>query len=276
MRRVLADPMAATYPVSHPECLSLRHEAARRKRSLTARVRARVRNAATNACHNYLTARVSAALAVLGYCFRMGDGSRAFAQSGWAKFATEFIPATHRDLPMLRLYLPFLDPTHEEGRDTVRWSRYVDVEEEPASLDWFEAVGAIVGEQPAVRELVSCMGELDESTADALRDAIGDIALRGLRWVGYGETPFDAATTCVFGAEYFEADVGSEDVRSGRRVPDFAWDAAGRLAWGSRLYPDSLIIAAELPIFRQLRNDPRVDSVSVRPDRDVLPRSAGD
>lgn len=213
---------------------------------------------------------------VLGYSCSMEPDSEAFAQSGWARFAREFIPATHRGLPMLRLYLPFLDPALEQGQDVVRWSQYVDVEEEPASLNWFEATRAIADEQAAVRGLVSCMGELDDSTADALRDGIGDIALRCLRWVGYGETPDDAATTRVFGEEYFEADLGPEDVRPGRRVPEFAWDAAGRLAWGGRLYPDSLIVAAELPIFRQLRNDPRIDSVSVRPDRDVLPGSAGD
>ena len=58
-------------------------------------------------------------------------------------------------------------------------------------------------------------------------------------------------------------------------MPEFAWDMENRLAWGGRLYPDSLIVAAELPIFRQLRNDPRLDSASVRAD-DVLPGSVGD
>jgi len=33
------------------------------------------------------------------------------------------------------------------------------------------------------------MGQPDESTAQALRDAIGDAPLRCVRWVGYGEVP---------------------------------------------------------------------------------------
>lgn len=203
----------------------------------------------------------------------MGDESRRFPEAGRGKFAREFIPSTHQHLPMLRVYLPLQS---DDDSGIVRWSRYVDVEEQAASMDWFEATARIAEEQPAVRELASCMGELDGPTADALREAIKDIPLRCLRWAGYGETPHDARTTRVLGEAYFEARLGHDDVRSGRRVPEFAWDAAGRLAWGARLYPDSLIIAAELPIFRQLRNDPRLDTATVRVERDVLPRSAGD
>ncbi len=177
---------------------------------------------------------------------------------------------------MLRLYLPFHDGAADVDTELGRWSRYVDVEEQPASVDWFEATAHIADEDSGVRELTSCMGELDASTAAALRDAIGDIAMRCLRWVGYGETPLDSPATRVFDEDYFEADLGPDDVRPDRRVPEFAWDSAGRLVWGSRLYPDSLIVAAELPIFRQLRNDPRIDSATVRSERDVLPRSAGD
>lgn len=191
-------------------------------------------------------------------------------QSGWQTLARDFVPASHRDLPMLRVYLPFI------GRDgnSVRWSRYVDVEEHPASLNWIEATRHLAGTQPEVRDLVSCMGELDTSTAEALRDAVGDLALRCLRWVGYGEIPTDSSVR-VHGEEYVAADLVPADVEAGRRVPEFAWDVENRLAWGGRLYPDSLIVAAEPPIFRQLRNDPRLDSVPVRAD-DVLPGSVGD
>lgn len=195
------------------------------------------------------------------------------AESGWARLAREVIPETHRELPMLRVYLPFLD----EGPEIVRWSQHVPVEDYPASLDWFDVAEQVAPTNPAVRDLVSCMGELDETTADALCEAIGDVELRCLRWVGYaGETPHTDSPTRVLDEDYFEADLRSEDVFPGRRVPEFAWDAGGRLAWGGRLYPDSLIIAAETPIFRQLRNDSRLDSAFVRTDRDVLPRSAGD
>ena len=177
---------------------------------------------------------------------------------------------------MLRLYLPFRDPALEYGKDIARWSQYVALEDHSASLDWFEATTGIVEEHPSVRDLVSCMGELDEETAKALRDAIGVVELQCLRWMGYGEAPHTSSPRRVFGEEYFEARLSPDDVRAGQRVPEFAWDTEGRLAWGGRLYPDSLIVAAELPIFRQLINDPRIDTASVRADRDELPPSAGD
>jgi hypothetical protein len=198
------------------------------------------------------------------------------AESGQARLAREVIPKTHRELPMLRIYLPFRSPALGEGHDVVRWSQYVSVEEQPAALDWFEVAEQLANTDPSVRDLVSCMGELDETTAAALRDAIGDVELRCLRWTGYSETAHADRPTRVFGEDYFEAILGPDDVRPGHRVPDFAWDADGRLAWGGRLYPDSLIVAAEVPILRQLRNDPRLDSAPVRADRDVLPPSAGD
>lgn len=116
------------------------------------------------------------------------------------------------------------------------------------------------------------MGELDETTAEALRDAIRDLPLRSLRWVGYGGVP-PTPSVCVHEEDYVEADLVSADVVAERRIPDFAWDMDGRLAWGGRLYPDSLVIAAEPSTFRKLRNDPRLDSVPVRVG-DVLPRSA--
>jgi hypothetical protein len=172
---------------------------------------------------------------------------------------------------MLRVYLPFID----SGGSFVRWSQYVDVEEHSASLSWFEATRHLVEEHPGIDELVSCMGQPDESTAQALRDAIGDLQLRCLRWVGYGEVP-TAPTVRVHGEDYFEAKLVPADIAAERRIPEFAWDADRQLAWGSRLYPDSVVIAAELSIFRQLRNDPRLDSVSVRVDRDELPPSSGD
>lgn len=210
------------------------------------------------------------------YDGKMDDVSTGLARSGWATQARDFIPATHRDLAMLRLYLPFRDPTVTGGNDIVRWSRYVAVEDHSASLDWFEATADIAEQQPSIRSLVSCMGELDEETANALRESIGAIELQCLRWMGYAEVPHTSSPRRVFGEEYFQSRLSPQDVGAGRRVPEFVWDAERRLAWGGRLYPDSLIVAAELPIFRQLINDSRIDTVSVRNDRDDLPPSAGD
>lgn len=210
----------------------------------------------------------------------MTERGTAFPPSDQPVLARDFIPASHRGLPMLRVYLPFRDPARELGQDVVRWSDHVDLETLSASVDWYEATDPVVGDRPAVRTLVSGMGVLDGATADALSDVIGDVSLRCLRWVGYGEvapTPAPAsAPERVFGEDYVEADLSPDDVVAERRIPEFAWDAEGRLAWGGRLYPDSLIVAAELPLFRRLHTDPRLDTVSVRPERDVLPGSAGD
>jgi len=134
----------------------------------------------------------------------------------------------------------------------------------------------MAADEPSIRGLVSCMGVLDEETANALRDAIGSTELQCLRWMGYAEAPRTNSRRRVFGEDYSEAHLSPDDVKAGRRVPEFAWDAEQRLAWGGRLYPDSLIVAAEPSIFRQLMNDSRVDTVSVRADRDLLPWSAGD
>lgn len=204
--------------------------------------------------------------------FSMGDESTGLAESGWTTLAREFVPLSHRNLPMLRIYLPFRD----DDNALVRWSAYVPVEEHSASLNWFEAADSVADQHPAVRDLTSCMGELDQLTADALRDAVGSIQLRCLRWTGYGETPDTDSTTRVFGLDFFAAALTPDDLQPERRVPEFAWDDNARLAWGGRLYPDSLIVAAELPLFRQLRNDPRLDTATVFPDRDVLPASSGD
>lgn len=201
----------------------------------------------------------------------VADARGGLDEVGWHTLARDFVPASHRHLPMLRVYLPFIDV---DGK-FVRWSQFVDVEEHSASLNWFEATAHLSEEQPAVRDLVSCMGQPDESTATALRDAIGGLSLRCLRWVGYGEVPTDPSVR-VSGELYFESELVPAEVEAGSRIPEFAWDAEGRIAWGGRLYPDSLIVAADLATFRQLRSDPRLDSVSVRVDRDVLPGSTGD
>lgn len=118
------------------------------------------------------------------------------------------------------------------------------------------------------------MGEVDADTSAGLRTAIGALPFRGLRWIGYGDS-FSAPRTRIFGEDYFETGLTGSDLATEQRLPDFAWDAEGRLAWGGRLYPDSLIIAAELPIFRRLHLDTRLDTVTVCADTDALPIQRG-
>src|SRR6218665_3579717 len=65
-------------------------------------------------------------------------------------------------------------------------------------------------------------------------------------------------------------------LREGMQLPEFCWDDAGAFVWGGGLYPDSFIIAAEQRLYRQFSHDPRLDTVEVIPNRDVLPVSSGD
>jgi hypothetical protein len=80
----------------------------------------------------------------------------------------------------------------------------------------------------------------------------------------------------MLGEAYFEAPVNATNIRAGVRVPGFVWNDECRLAWGGRLYSDSLIVAAESNVFQRLIADPRRDTISVVVDRDVLPPSPGD
>lgn len=128
-------------------------------------------------------------------------------------------------------------PLNDRLGKPVRWSKYIALNHAPASLDWFELVDRVAADRPEVHELVPCRGVLDEYAHTALNN---------------------------------------EDVREGQRVPEFAWDDERLFAWGTRLYPDSLVIAAEVEKFRQLRNDPRLDTVFIAPERDILPSSSGD
>ena len=192
------------------------------------------------------------------------------SEHGWS--ASDFIPESHHSLPMLRIFLPLVN----ERGNFVRWSRFVPFDEATASLDWFELADRVAIEEPGVRDLVSCRGELDDATVGALRDAVGNVVLHSLHWVGYASGRQSCSTCRMLGEDYFEAPLEATDIHAGVRVPEFVWDDEYRLAWGGRLYPDSLVVAAELNIFQRLIADPRLDTISVVVDRDVLPPSSGD
>lgn len=184
------------------------------------------------------------------------------------QLATDFIPEAHRTLPLLRLFLPFMDP---EG-DYVRWSRFVPMDDPAAAtVGWFELLER---GGSAVEDLEPCHGILDPVTAQALQDAIGNRSMHCLRWAGNEDYPAGDSVR-VHAETYWHMPLAADELRSGARIPEFAWDHLGELAWGARLYPDSLIIAAELTLFRSLHNDPRIDTASVFPGT-VFPWSSGD
>ncbi|MEO7017784.1 MAG: hypothetical protein ABI067_14800 [Leifsonia sp.] len=193
-------------------------------------------------------------------------------EDGDGVLARDFIPESHRHLPMLRIFLPLNDRLGKP----VRWSKYIALNDAPASLDWFELVDRVASDRPEVHELVPCRGELDAVTAEALREAVGDVSLHCLRWVGYWGKPQTESPVRVYQKEYAHASLRKAGLEEGQRVPEFAWDDERLFAWGTRLYPDSLVVAAQVEKFRQLRNDPRLDTVSIAPERDILPSSSGD
>jgi hypothetical protein len=195
-----------------------------------------------------------------------------WSSSGPALSADEYVPASHRSLAMVRVFLPF----RGEAGEVVRWSRYVDVRSRSASLAWSQVLIEVGDSHPAARDLCSSMGVLDADTAAALRQAVGALSLRCLSWEGYADTVAAGPRRSVLGDSYRQSQLQADDLLEGRRVPGFAWDRDGRLAWGGRLYPDSLIVAAQDSILDQLQTDPRLDTVPVEAGLDRLPRSAGD
>ncbi len=87
---------------------------------------------------------------------------------------------------MVRLLLPMWG---ERDGSLVRWSEYVSLDDELASLDWWDVVERKADERPEIRDLVSCRGELDVATVEALAEAVGDTELMSLRWMGYAGNP---------------------------------------------------------------------------------------
>lgn len=195
--------------------------------------------------------------------------------------AREYIGEEFRSLHLLRLFLPAYD-NHEEPR---RWSSLLPpgvVLE--ASMDCNELWSTYLVDRPDAEPPDAPLGRLDRETAAALREILGahldtDLLLHTRTWVGRSRPFTPQATTSFFhGQEYLHEDLGLEEIlfRGVRdQVPDFVEDPNHSFAWGTELYPDSLVIAASPDLFRALHQDPRLEVVSLVPNRDVLPISFG-
>lgn len=184
--------------------------------------------------------------------------------------AIDFVPARYRAHRAVRLLFPFRDRAHA----LVSWRDLIPADAAlPASLGWHELLDR-ASRDPGDFEPAS--GILDEGSAAALADLIEGLEMTCLRWAGYGDGTEVRDPVDIDGARYARGPLDSAMIRAGLRVPSFAWDASGRLAWGSRLYPDSLVVAADLDHFRRMHADARLTATGVRTDRDVLPPSAGD
>ena len=198
--------------------------------------------------------------------------------------AIDLIPGLYAELPTLRLFLPFFD---DDGQPQ-RWSNFlVEGVTLTGSIEWSEIWNrhsAIEGE--SVTGPTPARGRLDHLTARALTDALtlltpSDTVLHCLQWEGYAAKSLESARQTVhqFGHEFIRSDSTIScmmENATSDRIPEFGYDDSGDLAWGTNIYPDSLIIASEESIYRSLINDPRLDTVTIRKDSDRLPVSSGD
>ena len=195
--------------------------------------------------------------------------------------ARELVPSEYRALPMLRLFLPFFDT----NGDAHRWSSYlVNGAELAGSISWFEVWDQYADDLgTSATPPEPSRGYVDPQTAQAITEALHLLGPNGvlhcLRWAGYAPHDYAGLLTRRFNEDYVPYDLPvSKFLQSSQddRVPEFARDDAGRFAWGTFLYPDSVIIAAEVEVYRHLIDDIRLDTVSIVHSRNFLPISSGD
>ena len=193
--------------------------------------------------------------------------------------ARKYIGKEFTSLRMLRLFLPARD-----GSDLPHsWSSMLPVGSElAASTDCNELVSAYLAEHPGAVLPTAPLGRLARDTAKALGELLGswvstNTLLDTRSWVGYSVPFTEQASTSFFdGREYLHEELSLDEIifRGVRdQVPGFVEDPGGSFAWGTGLYPDSLIVAAAPELFSALHQDPRLEVVSVLPERDMLPIS---
>lgn len=198
------------------------------------------------------------------------------------RLARELVPDRYAVLPMVRVFLPVRD----ENDDCHRWSDFLSGGLElTGSLSWWQVWDRYVTEHGEARpEFTPARGRLDEPTAAALRDALAlrldpTAPLLCHRWDGYGDigAPESSARKHHDGHTFIEFTSTVDRVLdSTTALPEFACDRDGFVAWGTNLYPDSLVIASESAIYRSLINDSRVDTATIRKTTDIFPVSSGD
>lgn len=127
---------------------------------------------------------------------------------------------------------------------------------------------------------------MDSVTADALRAALAPQLIPSTPvtcyvWDGHGPTRAPEGSRVVHRDGHtfveMESTLGAALSSSpGAVLPEFGHDRDGSFAWGTNLYPDSVIIASEPSVYRRVINDTRLDAVTVRTVNDILPVSSGD
>jgi len=180
--------------------------------------------------------------------------------------ARDYIPISHRGLPIARVFFPY----ENASGDAIRWSRLADLEELPASVSWADVATQATGHgaDPALQPKY---GDVECALRRCLIDILPSLSMTTLSWTGYGN-PFRGASTLeVGGGVYAESRVPIENALTQTPFPTFAWDDAQQLAWGMRLYPDSMIIAATPGVIRAVAVDDRLDVRMLDARSDSLP-----
>ena len=200
------------------------------------------------------------------------------------EFARDLVPSDYGALPMLRLFLPLIGADNQAQP----WSSYLTNDLLlSGSIEWREVWDAFVSSGTSqASKPIPARGQLDSATSMALYEAISlkvppESALHCLRWVGYSDTKIqtDSKLLNQFGHDFSASDEPLAQIIQravANRIPEFLHDDEGFLAWGTNLYADSLIIASCEPIHTALMNDPRLDTVQINKETDVLPVSSGD
>lgn len=180
--------------------------------------------------------------------------------------ARDYVPISHRGLPIARVLFPYEDASGE----AIRWSRVADLDELPASASWADVVTQTpwLGAHPALQPKY---GQVETALRRCLIDILPSLSMTTLSWTGYGN-PFRGVPTLEVGGDVYAVfRVPTEDALRQSPLPTFAWDDAQQLAWGMRLYPDSMVVAATPPVMRAMAADDRLDVRILDARSDPLP-----
>lgn len=195
--------------------------------------------------------------------------------------AREYIPENFRQLNMLRLFLP----ARGQYDGPQYWSTLLlEGEELTGSSDWNELCARSTQGRPTKEPPQAAMGGLDSPRAAALKEPLlprlgaeAPFAIRS--WSGYAETSGGPEHSDFDGREYLHGTLTLRYLLNraqNDRIPDFGHALDGRFDWGSKLYPNSLNIAADPELSRAFFKYRRREVASIVEHRDVLPWRSGD
>lgn len=184
--------------------------------------------------------------------------------------AEQLIPASHRHLGIIRLFLPYeYKEARGEPPKLVRWS---ELEVARSGTPRLKANAEFLDYlMPALPEYRGRFTHKDDDSgapghelAQALKEYTKPLGiLHGYHWSELDAAPKSSDRVQIFGDDYDHYSFNGTEITSEKRLPQFVVDEQGKFAWGANLFPDSLIIAAPGYICDQMSADPRLDTALV-------------